>query len=459
MNRQADRKIDFLEGAPFGQIVRFSLPLAATGVLQLLFNAADTIVVGKFSGSNSLAAVGATGSLINLLIGAFIGISIGSNILIARYIGSRQRERTETAVHTSLVLSLLLGAIVTALGLVFSEPMLRMMDTPDEILPLSALYLRIYFLGMPGSVLYNFGAAILRADGDTKRPLIFLSVSGAVNVILNLVLVIAFRLDVAGVAIATTVSQYVAVAMLLRSLFQEEGWCRVELKKLRMDWREALRMIQIGLPAGLQSVIFNISNVMIQQAVNSFGSVVIAANTAAANLGNFTYTAMNAVFNAVVTFTSQNLGAGRLSRIGKIYLGGIAAVLLIGVPMCAGSILFGRPLLSVYIARTDPDYTQIIETGMVRLWWVVAPYFLCGIMETCCGMVRGLGRAWLPMFVSAVGSCLLRIVWIKTLFAADPTLPCLYISYPVSWVLTSLAHHVCYVLILRRIRRQMPNAQ
>lgn len=231
MNRQADRKIDFLEGAPFGQIVRFSLPLAATGVLQLLFNAADTIVVGKFSGSNSLAAVGATGSLINLLIGAFIGISIGSNILIARYIGSRQRERTETAVHTSLVLSLLLGAIVTALGLVFSEPMLRMMDTPDEILPLSALYLRIYFLGMPGSVLYNFGAAILRADGDTKRPLIFLSVSGAVNVILNLVLVIAFRLDVAGVAIATTVSQYVAVAMLLRSLFREEGWCRVELQK------------------------------------------------------------------------------------------------------------------------------------------------------------------------------------------------------------------------------------
>ena len=454
----AAKRVNFLEGPLFSQILRFSLPLAATGVLQLLFNAADTIVVGKFSGSNSLAAVGATASLINLLIGLFIGISIGANILIARYIGSRQREQTQTAVHTAMVLSVILSVIVTVLGLCLSEPLLRMMDTPEEILPLSALYLRIYFLGMPGNIIYNFGAAVLRADGDTKRPLIFLSISGVVNVILNLVLVIVFKLDVAGVAIATDVSQYVSLVLLLRCLMREQGWCRVEFKKLRLDGRDALRMIQIGLPAGLQSVIFNISNVMIQSAVNSFGSTVIAANTAAGNLNNFSYTAMNAVFNAVVTFTSQNYGALKLSRIGKIYSSGLAVCMLIGIPMCVGSYLLGRPLLSIYISKSDPDYQQILDVGMIRMFWVGFTYFLCGIMEVSCGMVRGLGRAWLPMFVSAIGSCLLRIIWIKTLFAAEPTLPCLYASYPVSWVLTSLTHYICYRGIMKKLRVRLPSA-
>ena len=458
MNQSKNGQLDMLNGPLFSKILMFSLPLAATGILQLLFNAADVIVVGKFAGSASLAAVGSTGSLINLLVGAFMGISVGANILIARYLGCKQNESVEKAVHTSYALSALMSVVLMIIGLALSEPLLRAMDTPDDILPLAALYLRIYFLGMPANLIYNFGAAILRAVGDTKRPLWYLVISGIVNVILNLLLVIVFKLDVAGVAIATVISQYISLALVTWHLCRYDGACRLVLKKIRMDWREALNMIQIGLPVGLQSVIFNISNVMIQSAVNSFGSSVIAANSAAANICNFTYTGMNAVSHASITFTSQNLGAGKLSRIKSIYRNSIWTVLLIGIPLSVLPYVFGPQLLSIYISESDPYYQDVIAYGMVRLLWVNVPYFLCGIMEVCCGMVRGLGRTWLPMFVSAVGACLLRVIWIQTIYRAVPTLDCLYISYPVSWIVTTAVHVICYFPTLRKLREKMPSA-
>lgn len=310
------KELDMLNGALLPKLMMFSLPLALTGILQLLFNAADVIVVGKFAGSTSLAAVGATSALINLLTGAFIGISVGVNILVARYIGCRDDAGVSRAVHSAVTLSLLLGVVTFLLGFFLSTPMLELMGTPDDVLRLASLYLRIYFIGIPGALIYNFAAAILRAYGDTKRPLLFLAVSGVLNVFLNLFFVIVCRLDVAGVAIATVVSQYVSVVLILVCLMRQTGPARLSLRQLRLHPSEALRMIQIGLPAGLQSVVFNISNVMVQSCVNSFGADVIAANTASANIAAFTYTAMNAVFHAAITFTSQNLGARRRDRNG-----------------------------------------------------------------------------------------------------------------------------------------------
>ena len=445
------KELDMLNGALLPKLMMFSLPLALTGILQLLFNAADVIVVGKFAGSTSLAAVGATSALINLLTGAFIGISVGVNILVARYIGCRDDAGVSRAVHSAITLSLLLGVVTFLLGFFLSTPMLELMGTPDDVLRLASLYLRIYFIGIPGALIYNFAAAILRAYGDTKRPLLFLAVSGVLNVFLNLFFVIVCRLDVAGVAIATVVSQYVSVVLILVCLMRQTGPARLSLRQLRLHPSEALRMIQIGLPAGLQSVIFNISNVMIQSSINSFGADVVAANTAAGNLDSFIYTACNSVYHASMTFTSQNLGAGKPERIKPVYRDCILTVLLIGVPMCAFLYFFGRPLLGIYIAKDDPAYASVIASGMVRVTYMGLTYFVCGIMETCCGMVRGLGRSWIPMIVTIFGACVLRIVWIYTIFQAHHTLDVLYLSYPVSWVVTSAVHVLCFILIYRRM--------
>ena len=337
------------------------------------------------------------------------------------------------------------------LGFFLASPLLRLMDTPEDVLPLSDRYLQIYFIGVPASLLYNFCAAVLRAFGDTKKPFFFLSISGTVNVLLNLFFVVVCRLGVAGVAIATVVSQYLALALVLICLMRLEGCAQLELKKLRFYPDEALRMIQIGLPAGLQSVIFNISNVMIQSSINSFGADVVAANTAAGNLDSFIYTACNSVYHASMTFTSQNLGAGRPERIKPVYRDCILTVLLIGVPMCALLYFFGQPLLGIYIAKDDPAYASVIASGMVRVTYMGMTYFVCGIMETCCGMVRGLGRSWMPMVVTIFGACVLRIIWIYTIFQTHHTLDVLYLSYPVSWVVTSAVHVLCFILIYRRM--------
>jgi putative MATE family efflux protein len=450
--------VDMTHGSIFPKIVRFSLPLAATGILQLLFNAADVIVVGKFSGSRSLAAVGSTSALINLLVGAFIGLSIGANILVARYLGCRQDEHVRRSVHCSIALSAILGVAVLGLGLWLSVPLLRLMQTPDEVLPLAAQYLRIYFLGVPAALVYNFGAAVLRAFGDTRRPLLYLTISGVVNVFLNLLFVIVFRLDVAGVAIATVISQYISLALVLLLLFRAEGLCRLRLRELRLYRDETRQIVAIGLPAGLTSIVFNISNVIIQGAVNSFGASAIAGNAAAASLDSFINNGMDAVAQAAITFTSQNLGAGKYERIGKIYRSCVVTALAIGLPMCAICLLFGPQLLSIYISRADPTYRDVIAFGMVRIRWVSAVYFTCGMMNVCCGMIRGLGKSWLPMFVTAIGACGLRIVWIVTVFAAHRELSVLYASYPVSWIVTSAAHIVCYVFAWRELMRRRDEA-
>ena len=439
------------EGRPLPQIIRFSVPLALTGILQLLFNAADVIVVGKFDSSTALAAVGATTSLINLLIGAFIGISVGVNILVARYLGCRDNERVSCSVHTSVVLGLGLGVVVFLLGFFLASPLLHLMDTPEDVLPLSDRYLQIYFIGVPASLLYNFCAAVLRAFGDTKKA-VFLPVHlrhgqcAAESVFRDrLPARRGGRCDCDG---RLTVSCAGARAHLPDAA---GGLRAAGTQKLRFYPDEALRMIQIGLPAGLQSVIFNISNVMIQSSINSFGADVVAANTAAGNLDSFIYTACNSVYHASMTFTSQNLGAGKPERIKPVYRDCILTVLLIGVPMCALLYFFGRPLLGIYIAKDDPAYASVLASGMVRVTYMGMTYFVCGIMETCCGMVRGLGRSWMPMVVTIFGACVLRIIWIYTIFQTHHTLDVLYLSYPVSWVVTSAVHVLCFILIYRRM--------
>ena len=455
MARSKSVSIDMTGGPLLSGILQFSLPLAATGMLQLLFNAADAIVVGKFAGSTALAAVGATSSLVNLIVNTFIGISVGVNILIARRVGCRNEDGVRRASHCAIALSAVLGLLMMLLGLFLSRPLLELMDTPADILEKSSLYLTIYFIGVPFTLIYNFGAAILRAYGDTKRPMLYLTISGIINAVLNLFFVIVCKIDVAGVAIATVISQVVSVVLVMRCLMCFDGWAQIHLKELRIHKAEAIQMLQIGLPAGLQTTLFNISNVMVQSAVNGFGADVVAANTASSNIAAFTYTAMNSVYHAAITFTSQNLGARLYDRINKIFWSCNAAVLIIGIPLCALSTIFGPQLLSVYIARSDPAFDVIIQAGMVRTYYTTTVYILCGLMDACCGMVRGLGAAWIPMLVSLTGACLLRIVWIWTLFRWDHTLQMLYVSYPISWVVTTLAHLICYVVIWKRMRARL----
>ena len=449
-------QVNMTEGALLPKIVRFSLPLAATGVLQLLFNAADVIVVGKFAGATALAAVGATTALVALLVNALMSISVGVNILVARYLGCREHDRVRTCVHTVFALSFVLGLIVMVAGLTLSTPLLELMKTPEDVLPLSSLYLRIYFIGVPGTVMYNF-AALLRAFGDTKRPMVFLTVSGVVNACLNLFFVIVCHMSVDGVATATVISQYISLFLVVRCLCRSEGLSHLELKEIRLDKEESIRMIQIGFPAGLQSMLFSISNVLVQSSVNSFGASVVAANTAASNIEGFIYTAMNSVFHAAITFTSQNLGAGKLSRTKRVYGSCIATSLMIGLPMCLVYFLFAPSLLSIYVSSADPSYQDVINYGLIRMRWLGCFQFLGGLMEDACGMVRGLGKSWLPMFVTGIGACLSRIIWIYTVFQAVHTPEILYLSYPMSWILTALMHVVCFILTYRNLAQRLAN--
>ena len=447
-------QVNMTEGALLPKVLRFSLPLAATGVLQLLFNAADVIVVGKFAGATALAAVGATTALINLLVNAFMGISVGVNILVARYLGCREDERVRACVHTAFALSLLLGLVVMAAGLTLSTPMLELMKTPKDVLPLSSLYLRIYFLGIPGTIMYNFGAALLRAFGDTKRPMLFLTISGIVNACLNLFFVIVCGMSVDGVATATVISQYISLFLVVRCLRRSEGLSHLELKSIRLNREESLRMIQIGLPAGLQSTLFSIANVLIQSSVNSFGASVVAANTAAASIEGFVYTAMNSVFHAAITFTSQNLGAGKIDRIKKVLTACLTTVLMIGLPLNLICYLFGPNLLSIYVSSADATYEHVIHYGVIRLHRIGCIYFLCGIMDVMTGVLRGVGYSLLPMIVSLLGACAFRILWVMTVFAAAPSMTCLMLSYPVSWLLTFSVLVVIFLVLWRRLRRQ-----
>lgn len=439
-------QIDMIHGPLAGKILLFALPLMLSSLLQLLFNAADVVVVGRYAGKEALAAVGSNGSLINLFINLFIGLSVGSNVVIARDLGAEKPESVRRSVHTSIAIALLGGVVLAVAGVALSRQMLELMDSPEDVIDLAALYLRIYFLGMPGNLAYNFGAAILRAQGDTRRPLYYLAIAGIINVVLNLFFVIALQLSVAGVAIATIISQYVSAVLVLWTLMREEGAIRLDLKALCVDWGTVKRILRVGLPAGLQSTLFSISNVMIQKSINSFGSSVMAGSSAAANIEGFIYPCSNSFHQAALTFNSQNYGAGKRERLDRIALLCLGYGILMSFTVGNLIYRFGEPLVSLYA----PGEPEVIAQAIVRLGYVAAFHFLCAFMDIMVGILRGLGHSVVPMIVSLVGSCALRLVWIATIFRAYPTPSCLYISYPISWIITALAHVVYFFMIRRR---------
>lgn len=447
-------EMDMTDGPILKKVIMFALPLMFSGILQLLFNAADIIVVGKFAGSLALAAVGSNSSLISLMVNLFIGISTGANVLAARYFGSRNGRDLSRCVHTAIALSGILGLFVGVLGIFLSTPMLKMMNTDPEVLPLSSLYLKIYFIGVPATVVYNFSAAVLRAIGDTDRPLRYLLISGIVNVVLNLITVVGFHMSVAGVAIATAVSQYVAAILVVLCLVNSEGPYRLIPKKLALHKDMLVDILKLGVPAGLQSTLFSVANVLIQSSVNSFGAAVMAGNSAAANLEGFVYTAMNSLYHATLCFVSQNVGAKKFFRIRKIVLSCAGLVSVVGIVLASLLYVFQTQLLSLYISNTDPHRDAVLQYGMIRIFYVCLPYFLCGLMEVGCGALRGLGKSWTPLIVSTLGACGFRIVWIATAFAATPTLPCLYLSWPISWILTLAAHYIIFLFSYKKLLRR-----
>ena len=432
-------------GSLLPKILLFSIPLMMSSILQLLFNAADVVVVGRFAGSSALAAVGANASLINLLTNLFIGFSVGANVLVARFYGAKKEKEISETVHSAIVLSLLCGLGLMVFGMVVAPQILELMGTPHDVLGQAVLYIRIYFAGMPVILLYNFGSAILRAVGDTQRPLYYLSAAGMINIILNLIFVIGFHLGVAGVALATVISQIVSALLILRCMSKMEGGCQVEWKKLRMKKEKVVQIVRIGFPAGLQGTVFSLSNVLIQSSVNSFGSVAMAGNTAASNIEGFIYMAMNSYHQTALSFTSQNFGAGNFKRIGKVLAECLALVAGVGLLMGWAAYLCGNQLLGIY--SSDP---RVIEVGLMRLSVICTTYCLCGIMDVLVGALRGLGYAVMPMIVSLVGACGFRILWIFTVFQWRRSLLSLYISYPVSWALTGGVHMICFLWVRKK---------
>lgn len=438
-------EMDMCSGPLLGKILVYAIPLMLSGILQLLFNAADVIVVGRFAGHESLAAVGSTSALINLLINVFIGLSIGTNVLVAQYFGAGKEKEVQDTVHTAITISLICGLALVFLGIFAAGPLLKIMGTPDDVLEKAILYMRVYFTGMPVLMLYNFGAAILRAVGDTKRPLYFLIAAGVVNVILNLGFVILLHMGVAGVALATVLSQCISAVLVCRCLMKSDSAYRLDLSRLGVRWRTLKRIAQIGLPAGFQGAVFSVSNVLIQSSINAFDSVAMAGSTASANLEGFVYNAMNAVHQTNLSFTSQNLGGGKFERINRILLLCLGVVTVVGVVMGGGFVLLGPQLLRIY--SSDPE---VIRFGMVRLTIICGMYFICGWMDVLVGSLRGLGSSVIPMFVSLAGACGLRIVWIFTVFQWHHSLNVLYLSYPVTWVVTAAAHLICFMMIRRK---------
>ena len=437
-----------LEGPLFSSIVAYTVPIILTSILQLLFNAADLVIVGQFCGSVSVGAVGATGAVTNLIVNLFIGLSGGAGVAVAHGIGGRQNEDVHRTVHTAIPVALIGGLILTFVGVVFSETFLQLMGTPENVLALSAVYMKIYFTGMTFTMIYNFCASILRAAGDTKSPLIFLMIAGVVNVIFNVIFVTAFDMNVAGVALATVISQAISAVLVVVALMRRTDACKLVWSKLRIYKPQFLKIIRIGLPAGLQSSMFSISNVLIQSSINSFGDVFVSGNAAAGNIEGFIYVAMNAFHQTAVNFIGQNVGAKQYKRAKQVLRTCLGSVSVVAVLMSAAVCVFGRQLLGIYIT----DSAQAIEYGVTRLLFICGPYILCGLMDVTTGALRGMGAALTPMIISVLGVCGIRLIWIYTIFRipAFHTPECLYISYTVSWIITFLAQLVAFNLVYRR---------
>ena len=443
-------EIDMCNGTIMDKLISFSLPLMLSGILQLLFNAVDIVVVGRFTGSQALAAVGSTTALINLFINLFIGVSLGANVLAARYYAAgKQKEMSET-VHTAMLFALISGCVMVLAGLFFSRGALELMDTPDDVISQAALYMKIYFMGMPFFMLYNYGAAILRAVGDTKRPLLFLVISGAANAALNLLLVIVFSMGVAGVAVATVISQCISCVMVLSCLIRTESSYQLSLKKLRIRPAYLLQIFQVGIPAGIQSTVITFSNVLLQSSVNSFGSTAMAGYTAANNIFGFLYTSINSVSQACMSFTSQNYGAGKKKRMDLVLRDCLILTVVIGLLMGGGAYLFGPELLHIYTSDE-----AVIACGMEILLYTPVTYFLCGIMDLIPGALRGMGRSAVPMLLSVIGTVGTRIIWIYLIFPAHRSLAVLFISYPVSWLATIIMQAACFFFVRRNVHSKM----
>lgn len=432
-------------GSIMDKLISFSLPLMLSSILQLMFNAVDIIVVGRFSGSQALAAVGSTTALINIFTNLFIGISLGANVLAARYYAAgRNKEMSET-VHTAITLALISGVIMAFVGLIFAKGALELMGTPEDVIRLSTLYMRIYFLGMPFFMLYNYGAAILRAVGDTKRPLIFLIISGCANAVLNMTLVIIFHLGVAGVAIGTVISQMISCVLVLRCLYRSEGSYQLRFSKLSIKSAYLKPIFQVGIPAGIQSMVINFSNALLQSSVNSFGSTAMAGYTAANNVLGFLYVSVNAITQACMSFTSQNYGVGKYKRMDRVLFD--CLILTVGVAgvLGGGAYLFGAQIMRIY--TQDPE---VIACGLEILAITTVPYFLCGIMDLFPGALRGMGYSAVPMILSVIGTVGTRIFWIFVAFPQHRSLYFLFISYPGSWAATIVMQVICFYFVRKR---------
>ena len=445
--------VNILEGNLWKNILLYSIPIMISNILQLLFNAVDMIVVGRFSGSLSMAAVSSTGSLVALVVNLFVGLSVGTTVCIAKRIGSRDYDSVQKAVHTSISIALIFGALLTFIGIVFCRQFLIWMSSPLNVIDKSTLYLRCYFTGMIATMTFNFSAATLRAKGDTKRPLIALVVAGVLNATLNLFFVVVLKMDVAGVGLASSISSYVSAFIVLMTLIKDEGLVHLEIRHLYIDKDALLEIAKVGLPAGIQSTFFNISNVLIQSSINSFGPIVMAGNGAASSISEFVYNTTVAIYQGCLTFTSQNVGARQVKRVPKILA--VCEVLAIAFGFISGEGAYrnGEMLLGIY--ASDP---AVIEAGMLKLRIVTRYYFIYGAMEALVGSLRGMGASIGPMIVSLMGICVFRIFWVMTIFRSSPTIETLYYSYPLSWIITGAVHFLTWIFIMRKtIRKQEGN--
>ncbi len=445
------RNNDFTEGPIFGKLIRFALPLMATGLLQTLYNASDMIVVGRFSPSKEIAmgAVGSCSALINLILNLFMGLATGAGVLAAQNIGAKKYDHLKKVVDTSLISSLICGVILAIFGFFMAEPLLTLMGTPENVLKEAVPYMKAYFVGVPACMLYNFLAAILRSSGDSKRPLIFLAISGICNVGLNLIMVLCFSMGAVGVGIATTAAQYISATMIFIYMSRADIVCKIDVKNIKPDKEKLLSMIRIGMPAGIQGMLFSISNVLMQSTVNTYGDVIVNGNAAAANIEGFVYICMNAMYHSTLTFVGQNVGAGKYDRIKKIIFQNAMLVSVVGLIIGVAVTVFHEPLLQIYA----PESEAVRQAAANRLYVICSSYFLCGLMEVGCGAVRGMGKAILPMMVSLTGSCLLRIVWIFTICPFFPgNIYVLYLCYPITWIVTASAHFVCSLIVSKKLK-------
>ena len=443
-------EIDMCNGSVMDKLISFSIPLMLSGILQLLFNAVDIIVVGRFTGSHALAAVGSTTALINVFTNLFIGVSLGANVLAARFYASGQEREMSETVHTAITFALLSGMVMVFVGLLFSRGALELMDTPQDVIDQSTLYMRIYFAGMPFFMVYNYGAAILRAVGDTKRPLLFLIIAGVTNALLNLFLVIVMHLGVAGVAIATVIAQMISCILVLRCLYKTDSCYQLRFSKLMLKWRYLKQIFQVGIPAGIQSTVINFSNVLLQSSVNSFGSIAMAGYTAANNIFGFLFASVNSITQACMSFTSQNYGVGKWKRMDKVLRNCILLSVIVSLVLGGGSYLFGPELLKIYTSDQ-----AVIQCGMEILLYTTVTYFMCGLMDLFPGALRGMGYSSVPMLLSVVGTVGTRVAWIFWVFPNHRALDVLFISYPASWLVTIILQVICYYFVRREVKNKL----